>query len=278
VTVVRAGDIELSYERSGSGPPMLMIMGLSGTYSHWDEDFLADLRRDHEVIVYDHRGVGESSRVDEPFTMAQLAEDAAGLLAALDVEEADVFGFSMGGMVAQELALSHPARLRRLVLASTYCGGVGSQRTRQNTFARVAEAVASGDKERAMQIGWEVNVSPAFALDKQARERFIEIARRRRVAVPVLTEQLRAIAAHDTSERLHSLELPTLVIHGTLDEMVPVENGYMIARLIPGARLEILEAAGHMFFWEMPARAAELVRGHTCAQTGDLALERADSA
>jgi pimeloyl-ACP methyl ester carboxylesterase len=97
------------------------------------------------------------------------------------------------------------------------------------------------------------------------------------VAVPVLTAQLGAIAAHDTSERLSSLKIPTLVVHGSADQMVPVENGYMIARLIPDAQLEILEGAGHLFFWEAPARAAELVR-RSIGGSPKLALERADSA
>ncbi len=85
-----------------------MIMGMSGTHLTWGEPFLADLRQDFETIVYDHRGVGASTRLEGPVTIAQLAEDAAGLLAALELESAHVLGISMGGMVAQELALSHP--------------------------------------------------------------------------------------------------------------------------------------------------------------------------
>jgi pimeloyl-ACP methyl ester carboxylesterase len=277
MSVVRAGEVELSYERSGSGPPLLMIMGLGGTYLHWDAQFLDGLRQDYELIMYDHRGVGASSRVEEAFTMGQLAEDAAQLLAALELPNAHVMGFSMGGMVAQELALSHPELIRALVLASTYSGGVGSERTRSATFMRLAEAAAAGDKAAAVQAAWEVNVSPAFVNDAAAHERFIEIARQRRVAFAVLREQLSAIAGHDTSARLPSLQAPTLVIHGTADQMVPVENGHMIARLIPGARLEILEGAGHLFFWEQPERAVTLVRDHIAANAGDLALGRPNS-
>ncbi len=278
MTVVKAGEIELSYERIGTGPPLLMIMGLGGTFAHWDDRFLADLRRDYELIIYDHRGVGASSRVEEPFTMTQLAADAASLLGALEIESAHVFGFSMGGMVAQELALAHPQLIERLVLASTYCGGVESTRSRSMLLKRLAEAAASGDRALAVQLAWEINVSPEFAKDERARERFLEIAKHRRVALAVFQEQLRAIAGHDTSERLPSLTLPTLVIHGTADEMVLVENGRLIARLLPNSRLEILEGAGHLFFWEMPDRAAELVRAHISGPTRHLALGHADSA
>src|SRR6202030_1428818 len=105
--VLRAGEIELDYERRGSGPPLLLIMGMSGTALHWGEPFLEQLRRDFDVIAYDHRGVGASSRLtDGEVSIGQMAEDAAGLLAALDVDSAHVIGISMGGMIAQELALA----------------------------------------------------------------------------------------------------------------------------------------------------------------------------
>jgi pimeloyl-ACP methyl ester carboxylesterase len=275
--IVSAGEVELSYERSGAGPPLLMIMGLGGTYAHWDERFLEDLRRDYELIVYDHRGVGASSRMTEPFTMRQLADDAAALLMALELPDAHVLGFSMGGMAAQELALSHPEMIRALVLASTYCGGTGSHRARRATMERLGAAAARGDSEGAVQAAWEVNVSPSFSEDEEAHARFMEIGRHRRVALAVLGAQVQAITGHDTSERLPSLRAPTLVIHGTADQMVPVENGRMIAQLIPGARLEILEGAGHLFFWEAPEHAAALVRDHINAHAGDLALDRANS-
>src|SRR5207245_11250748 len=111
MALARVGEIELGYERSGSGPPLLLIMGMSGTALHWGEPFLEALRSDFEVIAYDHRGVGSSSRLHGPITIVQLAEDAAGLLAALELDAAHVLGVSMGGMVAQEPAPPHPDRL-----------------------------------------------------------------------------------------------------------------------------------------------------------------------
>src|ERR1700684_4592924 len=124
--LARVGEVELSYERAGSGPPLLAIMGMSGTLLSWGEPFLGPLRESFEVIAYDHRGVGESSRMEEQFTIPQLAEDAAGLMDALELDSAHVLGISMGGMVAQELALAQPERVRTLALGCTYCGGEGS--------------------------------------------------------------------------------------------------------------------------------------------------------
>jgi pimeloyl-ACP methyl ester carboxylesterase len=257
--VVNAGNVELSCERSGSGPPLLLIMGLSGTMLHWGERFPVQLRGDFDVIAYDHRGVGRSSRVEAPFTIAELARDAAGLLAALEVESAHVVGISMGGMVAQELALAHPERVRTLTLGCTYCGGPGSSLPAQ---PELGAAIMSGDRARAVRAMWETNVSAGFAQDSEAYAKFRAAAEEYSVAVAVMMEQLSAITRHDTSTRLGQLKMPTLVVHGTEDRIIPVENGRRVAELIGGSRLEIWPDIGHLFFWELPERSAELVREH----------------
>jgi pimeloyl-ACP methyl ester carboxylesterase len=235
---------------------------MSGTALSWGEPFLQALRRDHEVIAYDHRGVGASTPLAGEVTIAQMAEDAAGLLAALEIDSADILGISMGGMIAQELALGHPERVRTLTLGCTYCGGEGSSLAGPDVAQRLTEAMLSGDRERALRVGWEVNVSPQYAADDEAYAAFVALAMRRAVAVPVIMAQMQACIAHDTQARLGEIELPTLVIHGTADQMLPVANGEMIAGLIPGAELEILDGIGHMFFWEQPERSAEMIRSH----------------
>ena len=265
MALVRIGDAELDVERSGSGagrPPLLLIMGMSGTALHWGEPFLEQLRADFDVIAFDNRGVGASTRLDGPITTAEMAADAIALLQGLDIDSAHVLGISMGGMIAQELALAAPERVRTLTIGCSYCGGPGSEVASQAVLERLRDAMMSGDRERAVRTGWEVNVSPAFAADEQAWQRFKAITEERAVAVPVVLAQLRACTAHDTSARLGALEMPTLVIHGTLDEMLPVSNGYMIASLIGGSQLEILEGTGHLFFWEHPEQTAALLRAH----------------
>jgi pimeloyl-ACP methyl ester carboxylesterase len=262
MTLVKVGEIELDCERSGSGPPLLMIMGLSGTALHWGEPFLEALRPEFEVIVYDHRGVGASSRLSGHLTITQLAGDAAGLLDVLELDSAHVLGISMGGMVAQELALGYPERLRSLTLGCTSCGGDLGLHPAPEVPQKLAEGMMSGNRERAVRAAWEVNVSPSYAADPDAWTRFLEIGLRRSVAVPVIMEQMGAILGHDTCDRLPTLAPSTLVVHGTLDQMLPVQNGRLIAELIPGAPLEILEGVGHLFFWEEPERSAELVRAH----------------
>jgi pimeloyl-ACP methyl ester carboxylesterase len=264
VTVIDAGDIQLDYERSGNadGPPLLLIMGMSGTSLHWGEPFLQLLRKDFDVIAYDHRGVGASTPLGGSVTIRQMADDAAGMLAALELDDAHVVGISMGGMIAQELALNHPQRVRTLTLGCTYCGGEGSALASEEDLSGLVEAMGSGDRERALRAGWEINVSPTLAADDDTFATFREIAMRRAVAVAVIMQQMQACAAHDTNERLAQVAAPTLVIHGTEDRLLPVQNGRLIASRIPGARLEIFDGVGHLFFWERPERAAELVREH----------------
>ena len=263
--LARVGESELSYERAGSGPPLLLIMGMSGTFDHWYGPFLRRLRQEFETIVYDHRGVGASSRLTGQLTIAQMATDAAGLLEALELESAHVLGFSMGGMVAQELALAGRTgadRVRTLTLAGTYCGGAGSALMGEATMRKLADGMASGARALAVRAAWEVNVSPSFAGDEEAYAEFLKIGLRRAVSLDVIMQQMRAITEHDTSTRLPEIELPTLVVHGAVDEMLPVENGRQIAGLIPDARLEIFERTGHLFFWEHPERSAELICAH----------------
>jgi pimeloyl-ACP methyl ester carboxylesterase len=265
MSLVGVGDIELDYERRGSGPPLLMIMGRSGTYSHWGEPFLEDLERDFELILYDHRGVGASTRLDGPIAIREMARDAAGLIGALELESAHVLGISMGSMIAQELALAEPQLIRTLTLGCSYCGGPGSALMSEELQQRMAEAIASGDVQRAIRASFEANVSPAFAADEDAWARFLHISLRRRVSLDVIVAQTQACIDHDTSARLPEIELPTLVVHGTVDQVLPVANGHMVAGLIAGSRLELLDDVGHLFFWERPERSADLLRAHVAA-------------
>jgi 3-oxoadipate enol-lactonase len=263
VPLAEVGDIQLDYERSGSGEPLLLIMGMSGTALHWGEPFLQRLRSGFEVIVFDHRGVGASTHLDGPVTIAQMAEDASGLLSAIGIESAHVLGISMGGMIAQELALAHPGQIRTLALGCTYCGGEGSALAAPEVMQRLGAAMMSGDRLLALRTGWEINVSAPFAADDGAYARFLAIGEQRAVAVPVVMAQMQACMAHDTRERLGDLRVPTLVVHGSADQLLPALNGRLIASLIAGSELEILEEVGHLFFWERPEYAADLIASHT---------------
>jgi 3-oxoadipate enol-lactonase len=257
--------ISLYYERQGAGEPVLLIQGMSGTHLAWGDAFLAGLGDDVEIVTYNHRGVGTSTPQDQPFAIEQLADDAAGLLDALGWERAHVLGISMGGMVAQELALRHPQRIRTLTLGCTYPGGSEAQLADPALIQELAGALLSGDRELALRTGFAANLSAAHVADEAHWAPFQAMATALPVAVPVIMLQMQAVMGHDVSTRLSSIEAPTLVVHGTEDRMLPVANGELIARLIPQARLELLQGVGHMFWWEQPERSAALLRSHVLA-------------
>jgi 3-oxoadipate enol-lactonase len=256
---------ELNYERSGSGEPLLLIQGMSANHMAWGNRFSSLLERDFEVIAFDNRGMGLSRPVTEGFSIAEMAADTAGLLDALEVESAHVLGISMGGMIAQELALAHPSRLRSLTIGCSYCGGEGSQLMDPADFQGLVEAMSSGDQDRVFEAMYELNLSPGFRAEESRYVDFTEMARALPSPRETIGHQLQAIMAHDTNDRLPGIENPTLVIHGTVDRVLGYPNGPLIASLIPGARLETYDDVGHMFWWEQPERTAELLREHALA-------------
>lgn len=256
--------MELHYVRAGSGEPLLLIQGMSATHLTWGRPFLSALEQSFDCIAYDHRGMGLSGRAELPFTTADLAADALGLLDALEIERAHVLGISMGGMVSQELALAEPERLRSLTLGATYCGGPEGTLMAPEDLQLLGAAMASGDRDRVFRAMWELNLSPGFREDDARFAPFKEMAEALPARQPVILRQMRACGAHDTSEQLGRVSAPTLVVHGTEDRMLAAGNGRQIASLI-GARLELLDGVGHMFWWEQPERSAALVRGHALA-------------
>ncbi|MFL5871950.1 MAG: alpha/beta fold hydrolase [Solirubrobacterales bacterium] len=256
---------EFHFERAGSGEPLLLIQGMSGTHVSWGKPFKGTLEESFDVVAFDNRGIGLSGPVDGPFTIAEMAADTAGLLKALGWESAHVAGISMGGMIAQELALAHPERLRSLTLGCTYCGGPGSQLMPQENAQKLLAGLSSGDREQAIRAGYEVNLSPSFRADESTFEAFHEMATRVPAAKATIELQVQAIFGHDTSGRLDEIATPALIVHGTEDGVLPYPNGELIASLMPGARFETLTDVGHMFWWEQPQRSAELIREHALA-------------
>lgn len=255
------GDRSLYYERRGSGAPLLLIQGMAGHHALWGEPLLSRLEQDFDVVTYDHRGVGESPDVPGDFTIADLASDAAALLAELGWDSAHVMGISMGGMVAQELVLAHPDRVRTLVLGCTYAGGEGSSLSAPGPL-RMLEGMNTGNADIAIRAAYEANLSPTFATDESHFEPFKHISLSVRVPVPVVMRQVQAAFVHDTSQRLPAVTSPTLVLHGTADEMLYYSNGEQIVRLIPASQLHSFAGVGHLFWWERPDETANLLRNH----------------
>ncbi len=262
---VDAAGTELHYLRAGEGEPLLLIQGMSATHLAWGRPFLDELERSFDTIVFDNRGMGLSGQAELPFTIADLAADAVGLLDALELETVHVVGISMGGMIAQELALAHPKRIRTLTIGASYCGGPDGTLMAPEDLQMLGTAYASGVPEQVFRAMWEINLSPDFRADDSRFAAFTEMGSTLPAPQPVVLQQMQACAAHDTHERLGQIDLPTLVIHGDVDRLLGYDNGRQIAAGIPGSRLETLEGVGHMFWWEQPQRSAELIREHALA-------------
>lgn len=263
---VDAGGTELHFVRAGGGEPMLLIQGMSATHLAWGRDFLSPLEESFECIVFDNRGMGLSGPAQMPFTTADMAGDVVALLDALEIESAHVVGISMGGMIAQELALAHPERIHSLTLGATYCGGPEGTLMAEDDLRMLGAAMASGDREQVLRAMWEINLSPGFRVDDSRYDAFREMALELRSPREVILQQMQACAAHDTSTRLGQVTVPTQVVHGTADRLLGVGNGIQIARLL-GVEPQLLDGIGHMFWWEQPTRSAALVGEHALAVT-----------
>ncbi len=248
----------LDTEVFGDGEPLLLIGGMSAHRGMWTDELLDALTPHFSVAAYDHRGIGTSSRAEGPFTIADLAADARGILDGLDWDSAHVLGTSMGGMIAQELALAAPDRVRSLVLGCTTAGGPGA--IGAPGAIRLVEAISSRDATRVARTAFEVNLSPGYTAHTGAFDRFVSMSTQRRVPSAVVAWQAGACAGHDTRDRIGSLTMPTAVIHGDVDEVIAVAEGERLADLIPQATLTRWAGVGHMFWWERPGDTAEVVR------------------
>lgn len=252
----------LHYRTAGppAAPPLLLIMGLGLCSAAWDT-LPALLAERFRVIAFDNRGVGRSTIARGFLRIRDLADDAARVLDGERAEQAFVFGLSMGGMIAQELALRHPARVRALALGATFGGHLRSHKP-DLSAARDLLLVGLAHRPRPLA---RLLVSDDYYARNEAR--FLAwFARQSRAARAVLRRQLVAIALHEAERRLPSIRAPTLVITGDRDRLVPVENSRRLARLIPGARLVELPGAGHAFPFERAEETTRLLAAHFLAE------------
>ena len=255
----QSSGVRLAGESLGDGPPALLIQGLG--YGRWGwEPVTGPLARDFRVLTFDNRGIGDSDTPPGPYTVRDLADDAAAVLDAFDVERAHVVGTSLGGMVAQELALSRPGRVERLVLACTTPGGAASYPMPQQTVELI-QAASQVEPVVALRRFVENALAPGVPLDRpQLVERIMQLRLSHRFDVDGWRAQAAAAMSFDAGDRLGEIRAPTLVVTGTADVVVDWRNSQLLAERVPGARLELFPGCGHLFFWEEPERFAVLVK------------------
>jgi len=245
-----AGGARIYFETHGSGEPLLLISGFgSNATVYWAN--VPQLAERFRVIAMDPRGSGRSDVPPGPYTMAQLADDCAAVLDAAEADAAHVLGTSMGGMVAQHVALLHAERVRGLVLACTTPGGAHHVLPAPEQLELFMAAAEIADPADAVRATYPLNYSDAYAKAHDAEIISRALANQRLRSTPEgRAAQLAAVQGHDTFDALGEVATPTLVLHGERDGIVPVANARTLAGRIPGARIRTWPEGRHIFFAE----------------------------
>jgi 3-oxoadipate enol-lactonase len=257
VPFVDVGDARIHYEVSGPrrGEPVALIMGLGWDMSGWE--MMLPYLREYRVLRLDNRGAGLSDAPDKPYSISQMSRDTIKVMDAVGMGSAHVYGASMGSMIAQEIALSHRDRVRTLILGCPSPGVVsvpGSPGIIRLLLSRHRYTPEEAFRRAAPYL---------FHRTLQQSPEVMEDALLKRIAMPInpvgYRRQLQATMRWSSLARLPRLRVPTLVVHGDHDRLIPDVNGRLIARLIPGARFYSIKGAGHVYGTDCPGDAGPVV-------------------
>jgi pimeloyl-ACP methyl ester carboxylesterase len=263
MSITNVNGVDLYWEEHGTGDPLLLVMGLAADSTAWMFQVPAFAER-YRTITFDNRGVGRSAKPTGPYTIHQMADDAACLLDALGVSRAHVLGVSMGGMIAQELALRHPERVRSLVLACTYPEpDPDVERQRQFSVTALGGTITATGETRIDLQALDPMLFFQHLLPRVFNQSYIDEALPRLLqlfggalqhgfSMEAILGQVEAVMGHRATDRLHQIRVPTLVITGDADLLVPPHSSDVIARHIPGAKLVKVPGGSHGFNFETP--------------------------
>lgn len=244
------------FHERGDGEPLVLLNGMASSGRSWSPSWLGLLEPSFRLLLIDNRGTGATAHSGEPFSISDLAADAVEVLDRCGLESAHVLGQSMGGTIAATVAIEHPGRVRRLVLASSGPGGTDAVPPRPDVMAKLM-AMAQGNLEPEEMVS--AVTGKGFA--ERHPEIIVTVGRQHRaeqVDRSVIGLQVQASMGFDPA-RLSQVRIPTLIVHGDDDPVVPLDNGRRLAAAIPGSRMEVLPGVGHMLGYEAPDEFAQLV-------------------
>ncbi len=259
----KVDSIELYYDEKGSGDPLLLIMGLAADSTAWMFQ-VPDFAKRYRTVTFDNRGVGRSAKPPGPYTIHLMADDAAALLDALDIRRAYVLGVSMGGMIAQELAIRHPERVRGLILACTFPEpDADVERQREFGMQQFGGTVTASGEMQIDLTALDPLMFFQHLLPRVFNQSFIntELPRLMQLfagalqygfSMEAILGQVAAVMGHRATDRLHQIKAPTLVITGDADLLISPGNSDVLARSIPGAKLVKVPGGSHGFNLETP--------------------------
>ena len=247
---IHVGDIDIAYRMFGNGKPILLINGFSAPLDFWDPILLGNLASNHTVIVFDNRGIGNTTSGVKKFSITQFANDTAGLLDALNVSKADIIGWSMGGMIAQELTLLHPEKVGKLIIHASSCGGKESVLPSQEVLM-AAVTTSSNSVDRIQKI------LPLLFPDvwRMDNPNYLEKLPKTVEVIPSETLDLQTEAIlnwEGVCDNLNKIRQPTLVVVGTDDVFTPYSNSLLIAEKINGSSLVQIPEGGHGVMFQYP--------------------------
>ena len=250
--------VKIAYEIRGDGEPLALVHGLAYDRNGWGRfpDLLAQRFR---VVLIDNRGVGESDAPEGPYAVTQMAADVVAVLDDAGIERTNLFGVSLGGFIAQELALTYPERLAKLVLASTAPGGPKAHPMPAAGLEAFGK-YPTMEREAGLRLMVENSLGEHGVRDVPGLADEIFAYRLERApSLAAWQAQAYAGATFDSYDRIGSIQAPTLVVQGGADNVVDPRNAELLAELIPNARVEIVPERGHLLVWEDSERVAELV-------------------
>ena len=250
--------IKIHYREYGKGEPLLLIMGLSANVDWWGEEFLAPLAERFHVVAYDNRGAGRSDKPEGPYPIPLMAADAVGMMDHLGWESAHVMGASMGGMIAQELALEYPERVRRLVLLCTNCGGSEAVPASPEVLAMLYAPHKGMSEEDIARTSLYLLFPPRYMEENPEKmDEFVKDFLIAPIEPQCFVWQITGVTMWSCHSRLADLRHPTLIMAGSEDVLIPPENSRVLAEAIPNSQLVEIEGAGHGFQAMFPKEMTE---------------------
>ena len=257
---LQVDEAQIAYRRIGTGRPLVILNGFAATSADWDPLFIDRLASSNELILIDNRGIGRSTDNGRPFDIAQLADDVLRVLEVLGIEAASLLGWSMGGFIAQTLALQHPGRINKLVLLSTAPGGADGDRASAEVWSQLIDMSGTPHEQARRLLSL---LFPSGIAESVYRE-FGDVvaAARARLSPDLVNRQAAAMEAwHRTgiANQLREINTPVLIAAGTADVVVPPSNALRLVNAIRGAWLAQFNGGGHAFTAQYPRPLADLI-------------------
>jgi len=262
LTRIQVEGAQIGYHRVGNGRPLLVLNGFAATSADWDPLFIDRLASSSALILLDHRGIGDSTDAGKPFDIAQLADDAAHVIAALGFDRISVLGWSMGGFIAQTLAVQHPDRVDKLILLSTDPGGAYADLTSTAVWSQLIDMSGTPHEQarRLLSLLFTSDVAESFYREFGD----VVAAARARLSPELIERQGAAMDAwhqNGIGNRLREIRARVLVATRGEDVVIPASNGLKLVNAIPGAWLAQFPEGGHAFMAQYPLPLANLING-----------------